>query len=65
LECYSIVGEDLEDDDPINLQILEIKGECVIEGHELESVEYAKPLKKHKVDIGTKDNPKFTNIRDY
>jgi hypothetical protein len=41
------------------------KGEHAVEGPKLESVEYANPLRMHKVNIGTKDNPKFTNIGDY
>jgi hypothetical protein len=65
LECYNVVGEDQEDEDPRNLQVPETEGEHTVEGPELESVEYAKSLKTHKVNIGTKDNPKFTNIGDY
>jgi hypothetical protein len=62
LECYNIVGEDYEDEDLRNLKILETEGECAVEGLELESVEYANPLKIIKVNIGTKENPKFKNI---
>jgi hypothetical protein len=45
LECYNIVGEDQEDEDPRNLQVPETKGEHVVEGPKLESTKYAKPLK--------------------
>jgi hypothetical protein len=39
LECYNIVGEDQEYEDQKNLQVPETKGECEIEGLELESTE--------------------------
>jgi len=37
----------------------------VVECPELESIEYARPLRTHKVNIGIKEKPKFTNIGDY
>jgi hypothetical protein len=40
LECYNVVGEDQEDEDPRNFQVPETKGECTVEGLELESVMY-------------------------
>jgi hypothetical protein len=57
-----LLREDQEDEDPRNLQILKTEGERVVEGPKLESVEYAKPLRTCKVNIGTKDNPKFTTL---
>jgi hypothetical protein len=62
LECYNVVGEDQEDEYLRILKIPETEGECIVEGPELESSEYAKPLRMCKMDIGTKDNPKFTKI---
>jgi hypothetical protein len=57
LECYNVVGEDQEDEDPRNLQIPETEGERAVEGPKLESVVYAKPLRMCKVNIGTKISP--------
>jgi hypothetical protein len=34
LECYNVVGEDQEDEDPRNLQIPETEGEHTVEGPE-------------------------------
>jgi hypothetical protein len=45
--------------------VLETKGECAIEGPKLEFGMYVNTLKMCKVNIGTKDNPKFTNIGYY
>jgi hypothetical protein len=45
--------------------VIETKGDRVVEGPELEFVMYENPLKTRKVNIGMKDNPKFTNIGDY
>jgi hypothetical protein len=43
---------------------LKLRGNTV-EGPELESVAYAQPLRTRKVNIGTKENPKFVQIGDY
>jgi hypothetical protein len=32
LECYNVAQEVQEEEDPKNVQILETKGECVVEG---------------------------------
>ena len=63
LECYN--GKYQEVEYLRNLKVSKTKGECTIEGHELGFVDYAKRLKTCKVNINTKENPKFTNIRDY
>jgi len=41
LECYNVAQEDQEKEDPINIQIPETKGKCIVEGPELEYVVYA------------------------
>jgi hypothetical protein len=64
LECYNIVGEDQEDEDLRNLQVPKTEGEHIVEGPEIEYLEYAKLLKMHKVNIGMKDNPNFANFGD-
>jgi hypothetical protein len=48
-----------------NCKIPKSEGEHTIEGHELESVICAKPLRTRKVNIGIEDKPKFANIGDY
>jgi hypothetical protein len=46
LHYYNVVEEDQEEDeDPINVKIPETEGECVVEGPQLESDVYAKPLR--------------------
>jgi hypothetical protein len=65
LECYNVAQEDQDEEDPINIQIPETEGKHTVEGPELESVVYAQPLRTRKVNIGTKENPKFVQIGDY
>jgi hypothetical protein len=49
LHCYNVVEEDQEEDeDPRNVKIPETEGEHAVEGPQLESVVYAKPLRMHK-----------------
>jgi hypothetical protein len=45
LEFYYVSGEDQDEEDPRDIQVLEIEGECTIEGPYLESVAYAQPLR--------------------
>jgi hypothetical protein len=66
LYYYNVIEENQEEDeDPINVQILETEGDFIVEGPQLEYIMYAKPLRMRKVNIGTKDKPKFVNIGDY
>jgi len=64
LDCNNITS-DQEDEDPQELHIPKSEGDCVVKGPELETPDYAQPLKINKVNIGTKENPKFANIGDY
>ena len=52
-------------DDPTNINILESEGTCVVEGSDISSDQFLKPLKIKKVNIGSPKNPKFANIGDY
>jgi hypothetical protein len=54
LECYNVVKEEQDEEDPRNMQISEIEVEHTLEGLELEYVSYAQPLKTHKVNIESK-----------
>ena len=65
LECYNVIGEDQDDEDPRNLQVPKPEGEYAVEVIEIEYNVYVKPMRTHKVNIVTKDKPKFVNIGDY
>jgi hypothetical protein len=45
LEFYYVSREDRDEEDPRDIQVLEIEGECTIEGPYLESVAYSQPLR--------------------
>jgi len=53
------------DEDPWNITIPELEGERVIPGNLLHTVDVNKPLKLKEVNVGTKEQPKMTNIGDY
>ena len=38
---------------------------CTVEGSGISTDQFLKPLKIKKVNIGSPENPKFTNIGDY
>ena len=61
MECYNVTGE-LDDDDPLNVNIHDSEGLCVVEGFDISSDQFPSPLKVKKVNIGSQENPKFTNI---
>jgi hypothetical protein len=65
LECYNVTEEDQEEEDPRNVQVPKTQGDHAVEGLELESDAYAKPLRVCKVNIGMEEKPKFENIGDY
>ena len=64
MECYNITGEP-DDDDPLEINILESKGIRIVEGAPITTDRFLKPLKIKKVNSGSEENPKFTNIGDY
>jgi len=43
--CYNVVEEYQEEEDPRNVQIPKIEGEHTVEGPNIESIVYEKPLK--------------------
>jgi hypothetical protein len=61
--CYHINAE--EDDDPRKVNIVETKGHINLEGPRVELPLIGQPIKIKKVNIGTKEMPKLTNVRDY
>ena len=63
MECYNLAIDD--EDDPRNINIPELEGECEVHGPEIESPEVTQPLKTRKVNIGSEDMPKYATIGDY
>ena len=63
MACYNLDGE--PDDGLTNINIPELEGMHKVEGSGISSDQFLKPLKIKKVNIGTSENPKFTNIGDY
>ena len=53
------------DDHPLDINIHESEGMHAMEGFGISSDQFLSPLKIEKVNIGSLDNPKFTNIGDY
>ena len=51
-----------DEDDPHNINISEFEGHCEVHGPEVELPEVTQPLKTRKVNIGTKEVPKFSTI---
>ena len=63
MTCYNLSKD--PDDDPTNINIPESEGLREVEGSDISSEQFIKPLKIKKVNIGSEDNPKFANIGDY
>eukprot|EP00253_Pinus_taeda_P035509 PITA_35509 len=64
LECYNVTTEE-EDEDPRNINILEIEGHHEVEGPQIGNPDITTPLKTRQVNIGTEAEPKFAKIGDY
>ena len=65
LSCYHVEEEELDEDGPCNIHIVEVEGERKVEGPSLESEVFDVPIKMNKFNIGTTDNPKMACIGDY
>ena len=63
MACYNLNGD--PNNDPTNINIQESEGTCAIEGSEISSGQFLKLLKLKKVNIGSPENLKFSNIGDY
>jgi hypothetical protein len=57
--------EEYDEEDPRNIQVSKIEGECAIEGPNLEFVAYTHPINMWKLNIGMIENLKFAQIGDY
>ena len=64
MECYDIIGE-LNDDHSLDINILDPKGTCIVEGSGVSNDKFMNLLKIKKVNVGSLENPKFSNIGDY
>ena len=64
IECYNITWEP-DDDDPLEINIPESEGIRIVEGASITIDQFLKPLKIKKVNIGSTENPKFSNIGYY
>ena len=64
LECYNVTTEE-EDEDPRNINILEVEGHHEVVGPQIENPDITTPLKTRQVNIGTEAEPKFVKIGDY
>jgi hypothetical protein len=65
LPCYNVQEEALDEDDPQNIQIVEVEGEREVEGPPLELQVFVVLIKVNKFNIGTIENPKMASIGDY
>ena len=63
MACYNLVEE--PNDDLTNINIPKLEGTRAVEGSSISSDQFLKPLKIKKVNIGSSENPKFANMRDY
>jgi hypothetical protein len=61
--CYNINVD--EDDDPRNVNIVEMEGHRDIEGPGVELPFIGKMIKIKKVNIGIEEAPKLANVGDY
>ena len=64
MECYNVT-EEPDDDDLLIINIPESKYMHTVEGVGITSDQFLNPLKIKKVNIGSSENPKFSNIGDY
>ena len=65
MTCYNLSGEPKDDDELQNVNILELEGSRDVTVPNIPTDSMSQPLKIRKVNIGSKENPNFANIRDY
>ena len=64
MECYNVMGGP-KDDDLWGTNIPESEGTHAVDGFGISSNQFLNPLKTKKVNIGSIENPKFSNIGDF
>ena len=60
LECYNVTTKE-EDEDPRKINLRETKGNCEVEGPQLDNPYITEMLKTRKLNIGTEEELKFAN----
>jgi len=69
LACYKLATDggngESDEEDPRHLDIVETEGEREVQGLELQIPDVEKPLKTKKINIGSEESPKFSNVGDY
>ena len=65
MTCYNLSGEPKDDDELQNVNIPESKGSRDVVAPDILTDSMSQPLKIRKVNIGSEENPKFGNVRDY
>ena len=65
MTCYNLSGELADADELWNVNILESEGSHDVAALEIPTDSMSHPLKIRKVNIRSKENPKFANIGDY
>ena len=53
------------DDDPLDVNIPYFEGTHAVKGLGISSDQFLNPLKFNKINIGSPENPKFSNIGEY
>jgi len=64
MECYNVTVEE-EEEDLWNINIPKSKGQCKVEGPQIENPDVIELLKTRHVNIRSDAEPKFTKIGDY
>ena len=65
MKCYNLSGEPKDDDELHNVNILEFEGSRDVAAPDILIDLISQPLRIRKVNIGSKENPKFANVGDY
>ena len=65
MECYNVYGGPEDDDEPQNINILEIEGSRNVAALDILTHPMNQQLKIRKFNIGIEENPKFSSVGDY
>ena len=65
MECYNVIGETDDHHHPHDIHIPESKGSWGAKGTILSNDKFMNPHRTKKVNIGSPENPKFSNNGDY
>ena len=65
MTCYNLSREPEDDDELWNVNILESEGSHDVAAPDIPTDSMSQPLNIRKVNIGQKENLKFSNIGDY